>query len=117
MSYRKPYGSYFETGKFNAESYVNDMLLDCIANNIKESKECCTLNNIETSHMDYNTLTNKFIEVKKNEPKIIDCVNNNIDKIQCVYYCKNKDNSRCFELGFWSAYEIMFDNIKKGTNT
>ncbi len=117
MSYRKSYANYFKIGKFDDDSYIYHMLLDCITNNIKEPKECCALNNVDTFNIDYNTLTNKFNEVKKQEPKIIDCINNNVDKIQCIYYCKNKDKSDCFKIGLWDAYEIMFDNIKKGTNT
>ncbi len=113
MSYLKPYASYFRfVGGFDTNAYVNDILLECVNNNITDPEKCCASVNLQSSHPDYNLAINKLKEFKKLELEAKKCIDNNINKNDCINNCK-KTNENLRDYGYlYTSFNMMFDRMK-----
>jgi hypothetical protein len=113
MSYRKPYSSYFTYQGFDVNRYVNDILTECIKNNISDPEKCCIFNDVKSSHPDYNTVITRFTDIKNSELELTKCIKNNINKNDCIFYCKKPTGQYCFDYRLLEGFCMMFDRLKE----
>ena len=113
MESNKPkidYKNYFIFGKpFDKDRFINDLLTNCITNNIKDANECFLFNNVQPILDDYKTLESNFNNLQKYEPIIKDCIKTN----QTIYNCDLLKSSNIYN-DFRATYSlsVLFNKIK-----